>query len=142
MHRNCSFGTLRLRIGNVKRFPIAPVVVMVIVTLVPTGSLRFLKGLRRFTREAADVRLIVRALGQAFFCCFLRFVLQVMRMREFASTLLARSCVARVNLTPASQLWLTDDGMRPGGRGGGGGGAATLMVTVASLPLPVPSFAR
>ena len=84
----------------------------------------------------------MRALGQRFFCCFLRFVLHVTRTREPAEHVVDRELGTRVNFVNASQLWLTVDGMRLGGGGGGGGGAATLIVTVASLPLPVPSLAR
>ena len=74
-----SLGTFRLRTVNVKRLPIAPVVMMVIVSLVPTGSFFFLYGLTRLTRAAPDFFLIVLAFAQPFFCCFLRLVLHVCR---------------------------------------------------------------
>ena len=49
MQRSVSFGTLRLRIVYVKRLPIEPGVVIVIVSLVPTGSFFFLNGLSRLS---------------------------------------------------------------------------------------------
>jgi hypothetical protein len=124
-------GTLRLRTVNVKRLPIAREVVMVTVSLVPTGSFFLRYGLIRLTRDTANFFLIVLAFAQPFFCCFLRLVLQVTRIVELASTLLARSRVAFVNLANASQLLLTVEGI----------GAETKMLTVATLPLPVPSLA-
>src|SRR4051794_20173894 len=130
-HRSWSFGTLRLRTVNVKRLPIAREVVMVTVSFVPTGSFFLRYGLIRLTRDAANFFLIVLAFAQPFFCCFLRLVLQVTRIFELASTLLARSRVAFVNLANASQLLLTVEGI----------GAETKMLTVATLPLPVPSLA-
>ena len=120
-----------------------PGAVMVTRTRVPTGSFFFRNGLRRLSLERALVVLIVRAFGQRFCWSFLLFVLHVTRTRAPAGSVVDRQrCVLRVNFRNASQLLVTVDGIRLGGGGGGGGAAPTLIVTVASLPLPVPSLAR
>ena len=74
---------------------------------------------------------------------FFDFVLQVTRTDEPATRLRAERPRKRVNFANVRELKLAVDGIRPGGGGGGGGGGGwTLIVTLASLPPPVPSLAR